>query len=58
MNPTTRGILYIIVGTILLATQNAITKLLTTTYSPGEIMCLRAIGSFGFLAYLIYREGG
>ena len=58
MTPVTRGILCMIVGTLLLTTQDAITKLLTDTYSPGEIMCLRGVCSFGVLALLIRREGG
>ena len=58
MTPTTRGILCIIAGTMLLATQDAITKLLTTTYSPGEVMFIRNICSFALLAYLVRREGG
>ena len=58
MTPTTRGILCIIAGTMLLATQDAITKLLTTTYSPGEVMFIRNICSFALLAYLVQREGG
>lgn len=58
MTPTARGILYMIAGTMLLATQDAITKLLTATYSPGEVMCLRALASFGLVAVLVHREGG
>ena len=58
MNPTSRGILYMIAGTLLLSTQDAITKLLTATYSPGEIMCLRGAASFAVLAVLVHREGG
>ncbi len=58
MTPTTRGILCMIVGTMLLATQDAITKLLTVTYSPGEVLFLRGLCSFGLLAVLVHREGG
>jgi drug/metabolite transporter (DMT)-like permease len=58
MTPTTRGILCIIAGTMLLATQDAIVKLLTVTYSPGEVMFIRNICSFVLLAYLVQREGG
>jgi drug/metabolite transporter (DMT)-like permease len=58
MTPVARGILYMIIGTMLLATQDAITKLLTVTYSPGEVMCLRGAASFGLLAVLVHREGG
>jgi drug/metabolite transporter (DMT)-like permease len=47
-----------IVGAMLLATQDAITKLLTVDYSPGEVMCLRGAASFGLLAVLVHREGG
>lgn len=58
MTPVTRGILCMIVGTVLLASQDAITKLLTDTYSPGEVMCLRGAASFAVLAILVHREGG
>lgn len=58
MTPTTRGILCIIAGTMLLATQDAIVKLLTVTYSPGEVMFIRNMCSFVLLAYLVQREGG
>ena len=58
MTPVTRGILYMIVGTMLLATQDAITKLLTVDYSPGEVMAIRGICSFALLAVLVHREGG
>lgn len=47
-----------IVGAMLLATQDAITKLLTVDYSPGEVMCLRGAASFGLLAVLVHHEGG
>ncbi len=58
MTPTTRGILCMIAGTILLASQDAVTKLLTDTYSPGEVMAIRGACSFGVLAVLVQREGG
>ncbi len=58
MTPTTRGILCIIAGTMLLATQDAIVKLLTVTYSPGEVMFIRNICSFVLLGYLVQRDGG
>jgi len=58
LTPVARGILYMIIGTMLLATQDAITKLLTVDYSPGEVMCLRGAASFVLLAVLVHREGG
>jgi drug/metabolite transporter (DMT)-like permease len=58
MTPVARGILYMIIGTMLLATQDAITKLLTVDYSPGEVMAIRGACSFGLLAVLVHREGG
>jgi drug/metabolite transporter (DMT)-like permease len=58
MTPVSRGILYMIIGTMLLATQDAITKLLTVDYSPGEVMAIRGACSFALLAVLVHREGG
>src|SRR3546814_14220772 len=58
LSPTTRGMLCMTAGVLVLTTQDAITKWLTDSYHPGEIMFYR--GFFSFLPIFLFatREGG
>ncbi len=53
-----RGIACMVVGMALLTLNNAVTKLLTVGYPPGEVVVLRAVFVFLPIAFLVWREGG
>lgn len=57
-SPVARGIFCMIVGTLLLTTQDGIAKWLTTDYHAGEIMFYRGIFAFPMLIWFAMREGG
>lgn len=56
LSPSARGILCMIAGVFVLTTQDAITKWLTDSYHPGEIMFYR--GLFSFLPIFVFASRG
>jgi drug/metabolite transporter (DMT)-like permease len=58
VSTTGKGMLCMIAGTMLLTTQDAITKWLTADFHAGEILFYRGIWMFPTLAVLIHFNGG
>ncbi len=58
MTPSLRGIVLMVAGMALLTLSNAVTKTLTASYPPGQIVVLRAIFVFLPIAFLVWRDGG
>jgi len=57
MRPSVRGILFMACATMLLTTQDAISKWLTTDYNTGEIMFWRNLFAFLPIAVYVWRDG-
>jgi drug/metabolite transporter (DMT)-like permease len=55
---TGRGIPFILLGTLMLTTQDAISKWLTADYHFGEIFFYRGIWAYLPIAYFVWRDGG
>ena len=55
---TVKGMLCMVAGTLLLTSQDGITKWLTADFHAGEILFYRGIWMFPVLAILIHRNGG
>ena len=58
LSAQTKGMLCMIAGVLVLTTQDAISKWLTSSYHVGEIMVYRGVISFLPLLVFIYRDGG
>lgn len=56
--PATRGIFCMTLGTIVLSSQDAITKYISETHHIGEIIVYRSIWSLLFVMALAWHEGG
>ncbi|MBO04327.1 MAG: hypothetical protein CL731_04840 [Chloroflexi bacterium] len=53
-----RGILFVLIGGALVATQSAGLKWLTSDYPVGEIITMRAVFAYIPIAYIAWRSGG
>ncbi len=53
-----RGALYMVLSTIVLTTQDAITKWLTADYHSGEVLFYRTIFGMAVVAWLVRQGGG
>jgi len=53
-----RGILFVLIGGALVATQSAGLKWLTSDYPVGEIITMRAVFAFIPIAFIAWRSGG
>ncbi len=57
-NPAIRGMLCMLVGTLLLTTQDGISKWLMQSHHAGEVMIYRGVWAFPVIAVFAYLNGG